>query len=108
MSDFLEDFEQKNKERCVTVFGMTLHDWSLAEWGNALAGETGELCNILKKVKRRDFSLKEAQAAIKEEVGGIATYLDLLCQASGLSLKDCIKDEFNRVSEKKGTTIKLE
>ena len=29
-------------------------DWSPMEWGCALAGEVGELCNFLKKMSRGD------------------------------------------------------
>ena len=29
------------------------NSWRLTDWTNALAGETGELCNIAKKLNRR-------------------------------------------------------
>jgi len=35
-----------------TAFSHGLRDWSLTQWTNALAGETGELCNFAKKVER--------------------------------------------------------
>ena len=29
-------------------------DWTLADWSNAIAGETGEMCNLIKKIRRGD------------------------------------------------------
>ncbi len=46
--DVLQQLRIANRER-VTCFGHTIEDWSLSDWGNALSGETGELCNVITK-----------------------------------------------------------
>lgn len=48
----LNELKKVNQKRCEEGFGMKLSDWSLSQWSNAVAGETGELCNIIKKVER--------------------------------------------------------
>ena len=63
----------------------------LTYWTTALAGEVGELCNM-----------------IKEEIGGIAIYLDLLASLLDISLEEAIVDTFNSKSEKYGFKEKLE
>lgn len=84
-------------------------NWSLPEWGNALSGETGELCNVIKKIHRGDFSLEEAneKELIADEAADIVTYLDLLCQKAGIDLGTAIVNKFNKVSEKIGSDVKI-
>ena len=43
-----------NISRCNTAFPQKLGDWPLPYWGNALAGEVGEACNVIKKIMRGD------------------------------------------------------
>lgn len=40
-----------------------------------LAGEFGEFCNILKKISRGDFTLKNAKAELSEELADTFIYL---------------------------------
>ena len=42
---------EANVKRCNKHFHK-LNDWSPTDWGCALAGEVGELCNFLKKARR--------------------------------------------------------
>ena len=39
-------------------------EWSYAEWTNAMAGETGEACNIAKKILRLENELPNKEAGI--------------------------------------------
>ena len=52
----LEELSKVNEKRARAGYGMELHDWKLSQWSNAVAGEVGELCNIVKKVERGGVS----------------------------------------------------
>jgi len=97
-----------NKDR-VPEFGHTIEEWHLSKWGNALAGETGELCNVIKKIERGDFSLEFANEheLIANEAADIVIYLDLLCQRAGVSLQNAVVNKFNKKSEEIGSNIKI-
>jgi NTP pyrophosphatase (non-canonical NTP hydrolase) len=105
--DFLKQLRLANKDR-VNKFPPAHHelnDWSLTDWACAVAGETGELCNLVKKLHRGD---NIDMQAIAHEAADIVIYLDLFCQRAGLVLADCIEEKFNQTSEKIGTPeIKL-
>jgi NTP pyrophosphatase (non-canonical NTP hydrolase) len=103
MFDF-EKFSELNKNRCDEVFHK-LEDWSYSDWGNAMAGECGEACNKIKKLRREENINKKD---IAEEVADVAIYADLLCTRLGYSLSDLIKEKFNKVSDKRGSKIKIE
>jgi len=102
-TDVLKQLSAANKDRC-QIFGHELNDWSAPEWGNAVAGETGELCNKIKKLHRGDVIDLED---IGREAADVVIYLDLLCQRLGIDLQTAIVNKFNEVSEKKGSPIQL-
>jgi NTP pyrophosphatase (non-canonical NTP hydrolase) len=108
--DILEQLKEANKRRSI-LFGNSVEDWSLPQWGNALAGETGELCNIIKKIDRGDIYDRDRKTrlidALAKEAGDILTYLDLLCQRAGVDLKTALIEKFNEKSDDIGTDIKL-
>jgi NTP pyrophosphatase (non-canonical NTP hydrolase) len=89
--------------------------WSPAEWGNALAGETGELCNVLKKILRADHGLNQTNPVPREtlmsqasdEIADVLIYLDLVAARLGLSMEECLIRKFNTTSEKMGFPEKL-
>jgi len=82
----------------------------LTYWTTALAGEVGELCNMIKKMQRVElggvdggssYTAKDInKEMLKEEIGGIAIYLDLMASLRDISLEDAIIDTFNSKSEK--------
>jgi NTP pyrophosphatase (non-canonical NTP hydrolase) len=90
----------------------------LTYWTTALAGEVGELCNMIKKMQRVErggvdggssYTAKDiTKEMLKEEIGGIAIYLDLLASLLDISLEEAIVDTFNSKSEKYGFKEKLE
>jgi len=54
-----------------------LAGWNIAEWSNAIAGETGELCNITKKILRGDYGpevLKELSKGFEDVKPGFRDY----------------------------------
>lgn len=82
----------------------------LTYWTTALAGEVGELCNMIKKIQRVEkggidggssYTAKDiTKEMLKEEIGGIAIYLDLLASLLDISLEEAIIDTFNSKSAK--------
>jgi NTP pyrophosphatase (non-canonical NTP hydrolase) len=120
----LDELKKVNERRSIEGFGMQLTDWSLSQWSNAVAGETGELCNIIKKVERGDYhkrpenhsdnpEFKQAYAAaqyrqdIAKEAADIVIYLDLLCTREGIDLGAEIVKKFNEVSERVKCSITI-
>ena len=81
--------------------------WDLPRWGNALAGEVGELCNVIKKIDRGDFTLESARAQVAHEAADVLTYLDLLTFYAGVSLEDAAVEKWNEVSRRVGSFIRL-
>ena len=73
-------------------------DWSLLEWGAAVSGELGELNNIVKKVKRGDFTLDEARAEIAREMADVIIYLDLMAAQARIDLGQAVMATFNHKS----------
>lgn len=91
-----------------------LQSWSLSDWGVALAGEVGELCNVIKKKNRvRDglvgnkVSKDELDHELAMEIADVFIYLDLLCHRAGFSLENCIREKFNATSERLGFPERL-
>lgn len=82
--------------------------WMCTDWSNALAGETRELCNVVKKLRRIDSGVSTAyntpdnetlMAALKDEIADVFLYLDLVAYHFGFDLEECIVPKFNRVSK---------
>ena len=80
-------------------------DWSLNDWLTAVVGEVGEAANILKKVRRGDFTLDEVREDIGNELADVATYLDILANQCGINLGNAVVNKFNVVSERVGSDI---
>ena len=89
----------------------------LTYWTTALAGEVGELCNMIKKIQRVErggldggssYTAKDiSKEMLKEEIGGIAIYLDLLASLLDISLEEAIIDTFNSKSDKYGFSQRI-
>jgi uncharacterized protein YabN with tetrapyrrole methylase and pyrophosphatase domain len=122
-------------------FPNTEDGWTGADWSNAAQGESGELAemvealvmsnaiskhlglagNIVKKLRRIDTGLKQAEqgeekdeayeAMLKQklatEIGDTFIYLDLLAQFYGLDIAKCVAETFNRVSNREGFPEKV-
>ena len=104
-----------NVARCEAVFH-GLDRWSPTDWGCAMAGEAGEACNIIKKLRRLDDGPKPAyyegektrlaeEAAL--ELADVIIYCDLLAARLGYTLEEVVKTKFNVVSNRRGSHIKL-
>jgi NTP pyrophosphatase (non-canonical NTP hydrolase) len=98
-----EQFQLINIERCENAFPQC-KEWTLNDWATALTGEVGEMCNLLKKVKRGDFPLEEVKDKIASEISDIITYADLLMSIIGADTEEELVKKFNEVSERVGYT----
>ena len=89
-------------------------EWTLGDWGNALAGECGELCNVIKKIRRDQTGLTHEQRTpehryqqLKEEIADVYIYLDLIATMCNVHLPSAVQEKFNKDSEKRGFPQRL-
>ena len=79
-------------------------DWTPLEWGGAMAGECGEACNLLKKLRRdKDIPLKD----IAYELADVVVYTDLLAHKLGIDLGEAVREKFNVVSKRRNSPVRL-
>lgn len=99
----LAEIREANVARCEASF-FKLDEWTPLEYGGAAAGELGECCNLLKKMRRgQPVSVEE----IGNEIADTLTYLDLLAARLGIDLSEALVRKFNVVSDRVGSPIKL-
>jgi NTP pyrophosphatase (non-canonical NTP hydrolase) len=97
--------------------------WLGSDWSNAMAGEAGEACNIVKKLRRLetgfaaggdnappdpDTAREWLMSKLAKEIGDVYLYLDLLAQFYGLNLAQCVVGAFNEVSQRQGHPERIE
>ncbi|HUU94050.1 MAG TPA: hypothetical protein VM238_22895 [Phycisphaerae bacterium] len=99
-----EEFSHANLVRCRESFH-ELEDWSETDWACAMAGEVGEVCNLIKK--RRRGELVDARA-IAAELADVVTYADLLARRLDINLGMAVACKFNEVSERVSSPIRLQ
>jgi NTP pyrophosphatase (non-canonical NTP hydrolase) len=126
---FLDLLRRANIERAPDFHAGGIMDWSPAERGNELAGETGELCNELKKLLRLHRSAgafmpapgvvpnvlnpderaqhKAFVAKIRNELGDVVICASLIAAQFGIDLEAATRDKFNATSDKIGSAVKL-
>lgn len=78
--------------------------------GNELAGETGEACNVVKKLARERLGLRGSRAAISdlaEELADIIICVDLLAMQVGINLEVAVRQKFNATSTKYNLSTKI-
>lgn len=104
-----------NLKRCDRWHPGGIGDWSISDWAVAMAGEAGEVCNAVKKLRRveddianisdpdRQISTRdEAVAKIGEEIADTFLYLNLLAVRLNIDLPTEVIRKFNAVSERYG------
>ncbi len=81
-------------------------------WGNAMAGETGEACNLMKKLDRGDFTLDDkiidnhtkqwvsVREAIAKELADVVTYAALFAEHNEIDLGKAVELKFNEISNR--------
>ncbi len=76
--------------------------FSLEYLGNAMAGECGEACNVIKKLVRNRLGARGNTATVAdlgEELADIIIYADLIARKEGIDLGDAVRDKFNKTSK---------
>lgn len=104
-------FSQANRDRCESPDGFKhkLEDWDTSDWFLAVLGELGEAANVAKKLNRVRDGIpgnKEGpdalRAKLRNEIGDVFVYLDLLAQAHGFHVVDAAVEVFNAKSAEIG------
>lgn len=83
---------------------------SLAFRGNELAGEVGELCNVLKKLERERIGIvgsRATPAQAAEELADVVICADLIALDLGVDLGAATRDKFNATSAKYGLSTTM-
>jgi len=91
-------------------------DQSLADFGNALAGEAGELCNFLKKIRRVQSGMRyrasegniiELTERASYEIADVIIQAFLVATELNLDVETILKTKFNITSDEFGFSQKL-
>jgi len=115
MSLTFAELNRANSLRCQQSYH-PIYRWSPTDWACALAGEVGEACNLIKKLRRLDdagpwLDTSEARSALEleiaDELADAQMYLDLLAERLGISLEIAVRQKFNRTSDQIGSTVRL-
>ena len=112
-----DQLRETNVKRCNTAFNHHgLYEWTPTDYGCALAGEVGEACNFVKKLRRLDgrpatTELAESRDALRYEIGkelaDVVTYCDLLAARLHIDLGQAVAHKFNEVSARVGSPLTL-
>lgn len=91
------------------------HEWTGADWSNAMCGEAGETANVVKKLRRQETNLRGAVdpdfrvliEKLGDEIADTLIYADLLATYYGVDLAAAIVRKFNAISEREGLPERL-
>lgn len=89
--------------------------WSGADWSNAAAGEMGEACNVVKKLRRQETGGRGAVdpdydvllSDLGDEIADTIIYLDLLAAYYGIDTAEAVARKFDAVSVREGLPERL-
>ncbi len=124
-----DNVREANQRRCNEAFH-DVESWSASDWGNAMAGEFGEVagelleinnltleffkklkaCDSIKKMLRQmkgDAKMTELKAKLAKELADVVLYADLLSCKLEINLGEAVREKFNEVSVKRGSEIRL-
>lgn len=120
---------EANIKRCSMKFH-PVEAWDSADWGNAMAGEFGEVagelldlnmlmlkffkklkaCDTIKKMMRQmegDAEFEVLKNRLRLELADVIIYADLLSALLNIDLGEAVRDKFNEVSAKRKANILL-
>lgn len=92
-----------NVVRCVESFH-PIDQWTETDWACALAGEVGELCNLVKKRRRGEDVTPEE---LMKEAADVVIYADLVAAKYRRSLGEAVCLKFDEVSERRKSKVKI-
>ncbi|MBP5855695.1 MazG-like family protein [Marivibrio halodurans] len=108
----LRELAEYNSIRCREWQGPNgIASWSLSDWAVEMAGETGEACNIVKKmnrirddVERSNEDSQELHRKLADELADVVISASLLALRAGINLDRAVVEKFNATSKKNGLT----
>ena len=101
----LKKFQKVSKKRWDEGHAVSLN---YLEIGACAAGEVGELCNILKKIKLKRKELnKQTKEDVAYEIADSICYLVNLASQLDIDVEKCIIEKFNIVSDRYNSKAKL-
>lgn len=79
------------------------HEQGVAYLAVALAGEVGEICNVVKKYERGDFDMQILREELRGELPDVLIYLVMLAAHLDLDLQEAYvaKKEYNNARYKR-------
>lgn len=113
MKSFSQRLRRANIARDREMTGGAGNVFSLSFRGNELAGETGEACNILKKLDREKLGIVGSRATkeqLIEELSDIIICVDLICMDLGIKPKQMekgVRRKFNKTSKERKLKTQL-
>lgn len=84
--------------------------FSLEYLGNAMAGECGEACNVIKKIVRERLGARGSRARsidLANELADIIIYADLIARKESIDLGEAVRRKFNETSVRNGLSVKI-
>ena len=109
------DLRKANVHRNNEVFS-ACNNWTPMEWACSVAGEAGEICNAVKKLRRMDEGTntakdpqtkEQAVHAVAMEMADTIIYIDLLAARLGINLDEAVTQKFNIVTDRMGAMVRL-
>lgn len=106
----IRDISAVNRQRCER-WHEGMEPWIGSDWSNALAGEVGEACNVVKKLRRLETGARGRQSELERdglldalalEMADSYLYWDLLGHHFDIDLPLAIQTKFNRTSREFG------
>lgn len=94
-----KEFQRRNAERSRSAFPSQCMTPEFLAVG--IAGEAGEMCNIVKKVMRGDFTLQSHREEVLDEIADIMTYCDLFMSLMGEDTDHRLQTKFAEVSKRR-------
>lgn len=103
-----EDLRQANIERQRIWCPTNVPDLSFR--GVELAGETGEACNVIKKLERERQGWKGSRDTVEhlaQELADVVIVADLIATQAGISLGEAVASKFNATSRAHGFPVMI-
>lgn len=100
----MASFQKINASRCRELFHELTETgkWEMRDWALAIAGESGELCNLMKKILRGDFTIENKYIAIVDELADIITYCSLMLSALEMGMPIALMRKFDKINVRRG------
>lgn len=73
-------------------------DWRLTNFSLGLAGESGEVCDLIKKALFHGHGLHAEK--IKEELGDVLWYVAMIATTMGMSLNEIAEENIAKLSRR--------